>query len=134
MRVFPTLALAIATAALSFAVPFTNGSFESPGVIPPPFTHLTFDDPYVTGWFHDGTDLGEFYTNGVQFGITPQNGSYYVGFGAFGQTGGTLEQTFDTTAGKSYVIDYFLTTQELTGTLPDQIGLVQALNGATVLA
>jgi hypothetical protein len=133
MKTPSRLILAISTAALSFAGPFTNGSFESPGVIPAPGTHLTAGDTYVTGWVHNSTDLGEFYTDGSPWSVAAGVGTYYVGFGAFSQTGGTMSQTFDTVAGQLYGVNYILSTQELTGTLPDQIALVEALDGSTVL-
>lgn len=59
----------------------------------------------------------------------------YIGWGGSGATGGTLSQTFDTTIGTTYTVDYLLTTQQLGGSnLPVQSNLVQALDGASVLA
>jgi hypothetical protein len=125
--------LALSTAASSLAGPFTNGSFESPGTFTPPATYLSYGNTYVTGWVHEVTDLGEFYTDGAAWGVAAGHGTYYVGFGAFGQTGGTLSQTFDTVAGQLYGVNYLLSTQELTGPLPDQIALVQVFDGSTEL-
>jgi hypothetical protein len=59
--------------------------------------------------------------------------AYYIGWGANGATNGTLFQTFDTVIGTTYNINYLLTTQQLTGVLPIQSNLVEALNGASVL-
>jgi hypothetical protein len=133
MRIQAVLVLAISTAALSLAGPFTNGSFESSGVYTPPANYMSYGSTFVTGWVHEVTDLGEFYTDGAAWGITAGQGTYYVGFGAFSQTGGTLSQTFDTVTGQNYVVNYLLTSQELSGPLPDQVALVEALDGSTVL-
>jgi hypothetical protein len=61
-------------------------------------------------------------------------GTYYVGFGAAGATGGSISQTFDTVAGTTYLVSYLLTTQENLGPLPDQIAQVEAYDGASLLA
>ncbi len=134
MKVSVWFALLISAAALSWAGPFTNGSFESPGVFEGAATQLDNGSTYVTGWLHQGIDDGEFYTNGSVWGIAAGHGTFYVGFGAFGLTGGQLLQTFDTTPGQVYAVDYLVTTQELEGVLPDQAALVEALDGASVLA
>jgi hypothetical protein len=135
MRVLLWLALVTSTASSGLATTFFNGNFESPGTFPgPDARYLTYGDTYVTGWTHEVTDLGEFYTDGVTWGISAGEGTYYVGFGAFNNIGGTLSQTFDTIAGMTYNVNYLLTTQELTGTLPDQVALVEALDGFTLLA
>jgi hypothetical protein len=128
--------LGLATSSPATAATFFNGSFEDPGgtfSFANPAEYLSFGDTFVTGWLHDGSDLGEFYTDGVNWGVTAGHGTYYVGFGAFAQTGGTMSQTFDTTAGMTYRVDYLLTTQELDVDRPDQVGLVEALDGVTLL-
>ncbi|MEO5922195.1 MAG: PEP-CTERM sorting domain-containing protein [Bryobacteraceae bacterium] len=58
-------------------------------------------------------------------------GGNYFGFGASGATGGTLEQTFDTDVGVTYIVTYWLTTQELAGdSLPLQQAYVEARDGS----
>ena len=130
--------LVVMTAAVGAAVPFTNGSFES---LQSPYTpdahYLINGDTYVTGWVHGGPgsfQSGDFLTEGSAWGIAAANGTYYVGFGAGGVTGGTLSQTFDTVIGVTYFVNYLLTTQEFDAVPPTQVAIVQALNGSTVLA
>jgi len=134
MKFLSMVFLVIGAATFGVAAPFMNGGFELPGpTYTPPAEYLSYGDLFVTGWVHDGTDLGEFYTDGAAWGISAGEGSYYVGFGAFSQTGGTLSQTFDTNVGTTYFVNYLLTTQELDANLPDQAALVEALDGSTVL-
>jgi hypothetical protein len=128
---------------------FTNGSFESPGAPGDPWVpgvRYVGDeslDGSGTGWIHEGAAnaaafFGDFYTNGDGGGfwsMVPQDGSYYFGFGATGKTGGVLKQTFDTEIGVTYVVNYWLTTQELDeGPFPDQVAFVAAYDGAILLA
>jgi len=113
------------------ATPFTNGSFESPAGATSVF--LGASDTYVTGWTHVGNPAGEFYTKSGDWGISAGDGTYYIGWGANGSTGGMLLQTFDTLSGTMYTVNYLLTTQQFGGTPPIESNLVEALNGSTVL-
>ncbi|MEO5922194.1 MAG: PEP-CTERM sorting domain-containing protein [Bryobacteraceae bacterium] len=138
MKLFQLAALVVITAGFGVAAPFTNGSFESSGgAFTPPANVLGNGDTFVTGWVHDGPGAlgaGEFYTDGVNWGVVAGQGTYYVGFGAGGLTGGTLSQTFDTTIGTTYFVNYLLSTQEFDGIPPIQVAVVEALDGSTVLA
>jgi hypothetical protein len=59
------------------------------------------------------------------------SGNFSIGFGGNGSTGGALSQTFDTTPGLQYKVDYFVTDQQGNG--GDQTFQVEALNGGTLL-
>jgi hypothetical protein len=108
---------------------FQNGDFESgPGT----FDIVTSADA-PTGWIPGGT-LGNaaLFNQTNQFGVIGIVGPRSVGFGGNGATGATLSQTFDTLAGQTYNVNYFVTSQQGIGATL-QTALVQALNGATVL-
>jgi hypothetical protein len=140
--------LALAISVPATAATFFNGSFESPGApsIPwsPGVRYLANEslDGSGSGWIHVGASdpqgfFGDFYTNGdgTDWSLVPQDQSYYIGFGATGATGGILEQTFDTEIGLTYVVNYWLSTQELeVGPFPDQVAFVGAYDGTTELA
>ena len=115
------------------AAPFTNGSFENPGMNTT-FIDITAPNLAPTGWVAGGT-LGNaalFYEKtGAFVNVVAKEGSYLVGFGGNSQTGATLSQTFDTVAGDSYTVDFFINAQQL-GSGP-QSYLMEALNGASVI-
>ena len=131
----------IGFATIGFAGPFTNGSFESPGLNPATNRFFTTpgNDTFVTGWTHVASAVNsngnlDFYSSNGAWGINADNGSNYIGFGGSGTTGGILFQTFDTVIGTSYTVNYRLTTQQLPGNvIPLESVLVEGLNGATVL-
>ena len=123
--------LLMAMAAICNATAFTNGSFESPGGSSIVF--LSAGSGQITGWTLGNGNGNLFYAQNGDWGINAQAGTWYIGWGGNGATGGTLFQTFDTVAGTTYNVNYFLTTQQLTGVLPIESDLVEALNGATVL-
>jgi hypothetical protein len=120
------------TTSIAHAAPFTNGNFELPGLgVGATFLDITNVATAPTGWTPAGT-LGNaalFYENNA-FGVVCVAGPNCVGFGGNGTTGATLSQTFDTVAGQSYTVNYFVTPQQGAG---PQSALVEALNGATVL-
>jgi hypothetical protein len=122
---FATLA-ACALSSLSYGSAFQNGDFESPGgnsyVLGAP-------DPYVTGWIHDGAGF-EIYTQTGGWGIPSHDGSYYIAFGHNTTTGGTLSQTFDTTAGNQYVVNYWVSLQQ--NTTPSNNVNLQAFNATNM--
>jgi hypothetical protein len=137
-KLFTAALLVFGAASLGVAGPFVNGGFETvTGPVTPPVHYIGDGDTILTGWLHTGPggfQQGEFLTDGSPFGIGPGEGFLYVGFGAGGFTGGSLSQTFDTEIGQVYLVNYLLTTQELGGPLPDQVAIVEAFNGATLLA
>lgn len=114
------------------AAQFSNGDFESPGVAPGVFVSIS-DIPALapTGWTTGGTTTyaAMFYENNV-FGVIGLAGPSAIGFGGNGTTGSTLSQTFDTVAGTSYTVNYFVTAQQGVGA---QSVMVQAFNGALML-
>lgn len=113
------------------AAPFQNGSFESPGGAT---TTLVIGSTHATGWTHGVNPFAEFYTLSNHFGIVAGDGSYYITWGGSGATGGTLSQTFDTTPGVTYAVNYLLTTQQFGGAiLPVQSNTAQAFDGVTLL-
>jgi hypothetical protein len=147
-RIFRTLKLA-AFLCLLLAVPgkaatFFNGSFESPGAPVDPWNPgvLYLGDQLLGGWEHtrvpDADPLRtDFYTNGLgtDWVNPPQDGAYYIGWGAYGATGGTLSQAFDTEIGVTYQVTYWLVAQEFAlGSTVEQKARVAALDGNTPLA
>ncbi|MBL8174790.1 MAG: DUF642 domain-containing protein, partial [Bryobacterales bacterium] len=126
-----TLAALLGFAAFAQAAPFTNGSFESPGGST---TELGVGSTHVTGWVHGVTSGAEFYTTSNHFSIPAGDGTHYITWGGVGIVGGTLSQTFDTTPGTTYAVNYLLTTQQFFAPiLPVQSNSVQAFDGATLL-
>lgn len=128
-----------ALAPQSRATTFFNGDFEAPGG--GGTVYLNSGDgtqDRVNGWLHGGGySNSEFYTGTGVWGISANDGNSYVGFGASGGLGGTLSQTFDTIVGQTYLVRYFLATQEFNGIPPTQVATVAALdaiNGNALLA
>ena len=124
----------IGVAVPGMATTFFNGSFEDPGVVGTSYLNQNLTP--IAGWVHTGPGSfqhGEFYTDGVAWDIVPQQGNGYIGWGASGATGGTLSQTFDTVIGVTYVVNYYLTTQELLSPpFPQQIAFVQVFDAGSV--
>lgn len=124
-------AAVLGLASLAQAAPFTNGSFESPGGST---TTLVIGSTHVTGWIHGVNPFAELYSQSGIFGIAAGDGEYYITWGGSGATGGTLSQTFDTTPGVTYAVNYLLTTQQNgSAVLPVQSNSVQAFDGNTLL-
>ncbi|MCC6540082.1 MAG: PEP-CTERM sorting domain-containing protein [Bryobacterales bacterium] len=128
------VAMALGVSAFAQGAAFTNGDFELPGGTGTQF--LGNGSTAVTGWLHtSATSISEFHASAGDWGIAAGSGLRYIGWGGSGGTGGTLSQTFDTQIGATYTVDYLLTTQQLGGSnLPVQANLVEALDGAAVLA
>ena len=108
--------LAALIPAASWALPFQNGDFSSPGpagALPPgsqrPIGSGTATAP--TGFFGGGTasldNFFVFYQNAL-YGLPGLS----VGFGGNGTTGGSIGQTFDTVVGQMYTINYQETQQQ----------------------
>jgi hypothetical protein len=145
--------MAFVGAAPASATTFFNGSFESPGPIGGPGTpgvvagvrYLGDGDSFIdaigVSWVHTGTGdastlYGDFYTNGNGgvWNFAAQDGGLYVGWGASGATGGTLYQTFDTEVGITYLVNYWLSTQEpFDENYPEQKPYVEARDSGNVL-
>lgn len=109
-KLFVLALFACGFAGSGFAAAFQNGDFELPAGSS---TTLGANDPYVTGWIHNGTGL-DIYTHTMDWGTPSYDGQYYVAFGHNSSTGGTLSQTFDTVAGDQYSIAFFVTLQQNT--------------------
>ena len=140
MRSFVLALAALGSATIGIAAPFTNGSFELPGLAPSGNRFfLPGNDTFVTGWTHTASSTNsngsiDFYSRSGAWFINADDGSHYIGFGGNGTTGGILFQTFDTVASTTYTVNYRLTTQQLGGTvIPLESTFVEALNGVTVL-
>jgi hypothetical protein len=120
--------LALPVSAL--AAQFQNGDFETAPFGAFDITSIAQAPP---GWVPGGT-LGNaaLFNQTNEFGVIGIAGPHTVGFGGNGATGATLSQTFDTIAGQTYNLNYFVTSQQGTGAAL-QTASIQALNGATIL-
>ena len=108
MKALPKILLALtAVAALSVAHPAKANLITNPG----------FETGNLTGWtFHPG-----FFAVGTASGVSPHSGSYQ----AFSSTGsGVLQQSFATTLGQSYTVDFWAATKSG--------GALNVLGGSTV--
>jgi hypothetical protein len=121
------LAFALPTQAARAAV-IVNGSFESPGGAP---IRNWVDNTPPSSWVAGGTTLTDIYESSGQDAISAQSGDYYVSWGHNGNTGGTLSQSFASTPGLTYTVDYFVTQQQ--GFDSAQQVTVEALDGVNVL-
>lgn len=84
------------------AAEFQNGSFESPDSLPPGGTLvLATGDTRISGWVVGGTNQSLTWIKIADPSIT-YDGKYMLGFEKSNQSGGWIEQTFDTVPGKSY--------------------------------
>jgi len=96
----------VALTGVAEAAPFTNGSFE----LPPPATSNSFarTGTQVTGWTVTANDVDL-----VATFWTPQDGSRSLDLN--GVAPGTICQTFDTTAGTSYTVGYWMSRNAAQG-------------------
>jgi hypothetical protein len=119
-------------AGVGFGGIFQNGSFENPGLGGAGFLGLNCPG-IVTGWVHaNNCGAGsEILTASGNYGLATLDGGQYITWGGNGGTGGTLQQTFDTTAGASYFVNYLIAIQQNTG--PGQSMKVEALDGINLL-
>ena len=121
------LSLPIAASAMAF----TNGSFEVGGPLNGGFASIT-SSTEITGWTASNFANTALFWDGLNgFNTTAQDGKAVIGFGGSGTTGATLSQTFDTVAGTTYTINYFVEAQQLGSGA--QSYRLEALNGPTVL-
>src|SRR5438034_3528060 len=95
--------------ARSPAGPFTNGSFESPALTPGERVNLPAGSTTaMIGWTVGSTGLVSF-ANGPALGVNPVDGSQHIGFnGGDTITGGSISQTFGTTAGQVYTVSFYV--------------------------
>lgn len=100
------------------AAPFSNGSFESPGCGTSCRLQIPNSTPAPTGW-QTTADGFQLYQATRTDNIEAQDGQYYVSFGHSGMTGGVLYQTFDTEAGATYEVEYYVNQQQ--GASLDQV-------------
>lgn len=96
------------------AAPFSNGSFESPGCGATCRLQIPNSTPAPTGW-QATTEGFQIYQATRTDNIEAQDGQYYVSFGHSGMTGGVVYQTFDTEAGATYEVEYYVSQQQGTG-------------------
>lgn len=132
-KIFPAFA-AIAAGALSMApataATFVNGSFEAPGGDIRVGIAQSGTPNFVTGWTDDagangGYDIYEADDTGDD--LIAKDGTHYVSFGHDNSVGGTLSQTFDVIAGKTYTVSYYVAEQQ--GDEPAQILRATIVNG-----
>jgi hypothetical protein len=117
---------------LACATPFQNGGFENP-VVPPG----TFGAIVPTGWFVGGAPgAGTFLQSYSAFSLPTLGGQgvQAMGFGASGNSGQSLAQTFDTIASHMYQVSFQYLVQQgpPTGGFNEE-WTFDVLNGATVL-
>jgi choice-of-anchor C domain-containing protein len=120
-------ALAAATtlgASQASAAAFMNGSFELNTADPVSFSTLGAGSNVVTGWTVFGGTVD--YINGYW---QAANGTHSIDLS--GNGAGSIQQTFDTVAGKTYSVDYFLSGNPDSGGVAKP-GVVAAIDGALI--
>lgn len=114
------------------ASPFQNGGFENPAVPPG-----TFGPTIPTGWLEGGASGDGLFLQTYSAFMLPTTGGEGVqamGFGALGNSGQWLAQTFDTIAGHMYQVSFeYLVQQGPPAGGFNEEWTFDALNGATVL-
>lgn len=112
------------------AVSLVNGDFEQPDSGPQRTTISGAN--FLPGWTYDdqGTALDLYESSGQDL-INAQSGTYYVSWGHLGENGGTLTQSFATSAGSQYTVSYWLTQQQ--GTDAAQMANASVFDGGTLL-
>lgn len=128
LRLTSFLAAALFWAADSLAAaPFQNGGFESPGLPGATTSTGLIGSGIVDGW--DVATLGglAYRKNGNAAGTDALDGTHFVGFGFTGETGGQLTQVFDTVAGTTYEV-LFWVTQTHGSNSTDQAVAVEAFD------
>ena len=88
------------TVGTSSAVPFQNGSFET-GTTSGPFVQVNVGDPNITGWAVIAGSVD--YINTLW---TAQDGTRSIDLNS--NVAGTIAQTFDTIAGHTYQVEFWL--------------------------
>jgi len=101
------IALALLWSGQASANLITNGDFESPAGSS---YQLTSANP-PSSWSYSGTGADYYSANGG-WGISAQGGSYYIGLGHNGSTGGRLTQDFTATVGNVMHGEFWLSTQQ----------------------
>lgn len=95
----------------ALAAPFANGSFEAAGGAPIREILQPANGNLIAPWVHEGSGT-EVYQSSNQDNLMAADGTYYVSFGHNGSTGGRLVQTFDTTPGLRYRVNYKIAPQQ----------------------
>lgn len=116
----------------ALATPFSNGSFESPGVSPG--AHVWPDGGAIGAWTV-GVPSGSMaeFINGTHVGLAPFDGAQYLSFNGYEQASGAyVYQDFDTIALATYTVSFAV------GRLGSDVGSVgieaAALAGVTPLS
>ena len=95
------ISVLVASALPAAASILVNGDFEQPGGA----ANLDPLSPnYLPGWTHAGSGADYYVT--TLGGLAAADGTHYVMFGASDTSGGSLSQTFATTVGTIYTLDY----------------------------
>ena len=118
--------LSIGTA---FSASFTNGDFETGPT--GAFVLSSGDTTSIPGWTTGGTASTSEHNGPNDNGQFAQAGSKFLSFGHLGTTGGTLFQTFDTTVGTLYTVNYYVS--DIQGGTSSQSMTFEAFNGALPL-
>jgi hypothetical protein len=106
-----TWTLCAMSAQLALAAPFQNGSFESNALASPGRVAIS----NLTTWTSSGGFLLlERGVNGDSF-LAAAAGVQFVSFGHSGTSNGTLVQSFDTTIGQIYTVNYSVTSSYFNG-------------------
>lgn len=108
----PSLLALLLQSCTTVADPFTNGSFELPGGLPPGgYRGYAPGEAGIAGWTVSGVGGAVFLFNGVPTGtsldVSPVDGAYQIGFNANnGLFGSSMWQSFDTVVGDTYEVTY----------------------------
>jgi hypothetical protein len=65
--------------------------------------------------------------------VVAKDGTYTVGFGGNARTGAVLSQTFDTLAGETYAVSFFVAAQQLGSGIQDQSFKAEAFDASSTL-
>ncbi len=97
--------LAICAPSILRAQPFTNGSFELPALAAGAGQDLAPGSTAVNGWLVGGAVVR--LQNGPAGGVNPVDGVQYLDFnGGNASPGANISQTFSTTVGQSYAVNF----------------------------
>ncbi|HYF37779.1 MAG TPA: FG-GAP-like repeat-containing protein, partial [Prosthecobacter sp.] len=112
-----------------WGAPFSNGSFEEPGIASGTEANIA----EVTGWTGTGAGLRYLKNGNSHAGAAAVEGTHMVSFGHGGAVGDQLSRTFDTVPGKGYAVNFWFTAIDSEGD-DFQVMEVEAFDGDTSLA
>jgi hypothetical protein len=99
----------------SEGAPFSNGSFESPGITSPnTFLALSSGDTKISNWIVGGTGGELSWINSraasyAELNIDPLDGTHHISFnGNDAPPGRSISQTFSTSPGQIYVVTFYV--------------------------